>query len=169
MVDEALALRIREVRKDDLVALEWDGEYVHFRRLYRQAFDEANLGRRIMLVAEVEDEIVGQIFIHLRSRWQKSFGGDRTAYLHSFRVKARFRKQGIGGRLLRSAEARLRAEGYNRAVISVAKDNPDALRMYRSHGYEVFTDDPGVWAFRDDQGRLRTMVEPAFVLTKKFV
>lgn len=166
MVDEALAIVIRKVHETDLTALEWEGEYKHFRRLYQQAYRESLVGKRILLLAEVEDQVIGQLFIHLHSRWYAHFKPDNAAYLHSFRVRPGYREQGVGARLLNTAEERLLEISYNRSVISVAKENPRALRMYEGNGYHIFSQDPGVWSYYDDKGVIRTVMEPAFVLTK---
>lgn len=165
-MDETLSYRIREVRESDLLALEWEGEYKHFRRLYRLALDEAKLGRRILLVVENEGEIVGQIFIHLKSKWNHHFPPDKTGYLHSFRVKPRCRMMGIGTSLLHEAEEMLLDYGFSRAVISVAKDNAPARMMYEKLGYTIFTEDPGEWSYFDDKGILNHIIEPSFVLAK---
>jgi ribosomal protein S18 acetylase RimI-like enzyme len=165
MVD-TLGVRIRTATESDLPALEWDGEYAHFRRVYRQAMREALRDRRLIYLAEAADEVVGQIFVHLHSTWKNSFHGARAGYLHSFRVKSGFRNQGIGSRLLATAEGALIERRYSRAVISVAKVNKRAQRLYLQHGYQVYTDDPGEWAYVDHRGRLKHISEPAFVMVK---
>jgi ribosomal protein S18 acetylase RimI-like enzyme len=163
---ETLGVRIRIATESDLPALEWDGEYAHFRRVYRQAMREALRNRRLIYLAEATNGVVGQIFVHLHSTWKNSFGGSKAGYLHSFRVKPGYRNQGIGSRLLMTAEGALLERRYSRAVISVAKGNTRAQRLYLQHGYHVYTDDPGEWAYVDHRGRLKRISEPAFVMVK---
>ena len=165
MVD-TLGVRIRTATEEDLPAMEWEGEYSHFRRVYRQAMREAQRDRRLIYLAEAADEIVGQLLIHLHSIWKNSFAGAKAGYLHSFRVKPEFRGQGIGSRLLNTAEGALVDRGYARSVISVAKVNSRAQRLYRQHRYSVYTEDPGEWAYVDHRGRLVRISEPAYVLVK---
>ncbi|MDF1499559.1 MAG: GNAT family N-acetyltransferase [Anaerolineales bacterium] len=165
MVD-TLGVRIRTATESDLDALEWDGKYAHFRRVYRQALREAQRDRRMIFVAEATDQVVGQLFVHLHSIWKSSFGGARTGYFHSFRVKPHFRNQGIGSRLLWTAEAALVDRNYANAVISVAKANLRAQQLYRQHGYSVYSEDPGEWSYVDHRGRLRHISEPAYVMVK---
>ncbi|MGD8634148.1 MAG: GNAT family N-acetyltransferase [Anaerolineales bacterium] len=165
MVD-TLGVRIRPARESDLPALEWDGEYTHFRRVYHQALREAKRDRRLIYLAETSGEVVGQLFIHLHSIWKNSFTGTQAGYLHSFRVKPRYRSQGIGSRLLDTAENALLDRSYRRAVISVAKVNARAQRLYTRHGYRVYSEDPGEWAFVDHRGNLNKISEPAFVMVK---
>lgn len=163
---ETVGVRIRTARESDLPALEWDGEYTHFRRVYRQAMREAQRDRRLIYLAETTGEVVGQLFVHLHSIWKNSFGGAQAGYLHSFRVKPRFRSQGIGTRLLQTAEEALLERSYKRAVISVAKVNTRAQSLYHQHGYRIYTDDPGEWAFVDHRGILKRISEPAYVMVK---
>lgn len=165
MVD-TLGVRIRTATEADLPAMEWEGEYAHFRRVYRQAMREAQRDRRLIYVAEAADEVVGQLLVHLYSIWKDRFGGAKAGYLHSFRVKPDFRGQGVGSRLLRTAEQALVNRGYTRAVISVAKTNSRAQQLYLEHSYHLYTEDPGEWAYVDHRGRLVRMSEPAYVMVK---
>jgi ribosomal protein S18 acetylase RimI-like enzyme len=59
------------------------------------------------------------------------------------------------------------AHGYNRAVISVAKENDGALRLYESEGYRIFGEDQGNWSYFDHEGVLQHIHEPAYVLEKQ--
>lgn len=165
-MDDTLPMVIRDARDEDLLLMEWGGEYTRFRKLYRLAYHEAQNGNRVLLVAETNGDLVGQIFIHFSSRWRNHFSLQKSAYLHSFRVKPKFRNQGFGSNLLTEAENRTIQYGYQRVIISVAQDNPDALRLYQNRGYIQFGNDPGVWSFYDHEGCLHTITEPSFLLTK---
>ncbi len=162
---EAPPLVIREARADDLPALEWEGEYQRYRLVYQRAYAEALRGRRIMLVAETLGQVVGQIFVQIDSAF--SAGDGRAAYLYALRVRPEVRNLGIGTELVREAEAMLRQRGFLRALISVAKDNQAARRLYERLGYRVFGEDPGNWSFFDDQGQVQEVHEPAFLLDKQ--
>ena len=163
---ERLSVNIREATARDLPAMEWEGQYSHLRRLYRQALQEASNGRALPLVALAQDHVVGQLFVQ--------FGRGSVAvedvasinYLYSFRVRPSFRNQGISTQLLDRAEAELRERGFERAVIAVAMENEHARRLYERRGYRVFAKDPGKWSYVDHQGRLRHVSEPAHLLEK---
>lgn len=157
---------IRPAVEADLPALEWDGQYAHYRRLYRHAMNEAKRGRRLLLVAELSGELVGQIFIQFNSGRSELADGMRSGYLYSFRVRREYRKQGIGSDLLQSAEAVLRSRAFERAVIAVAQDNEGAQRLYDAHGYRRFAADPGEWSYLDQNGDLRSVNEPAYLYQK---
>jgi len=165
MVERVEAL-IRHAREGDLAALEWEGRYQHFRRLYRRAMSQAKLGQRILLVAEADGRIVGQIFVQLTSGRAELADGASSGYLYAFRVRPSYRNQGIGTRLIESAEQELVRRGFRRIVIAVAKDNSGARRLYEKLGYQRFAEDPGEWSYIDHEGTLRHVSEPAYVLEK---
>ena len=161
---DAPPLIIRQARSEDLPSLEWEGEYRRYRLVYQRAYAESLRGRRILLVAEIEGRVVGQIFLQVDSAFG---GGDgRAAYLYALRVRPEYRNRGIGTELVREAESVLRQRGFSRVLISVAQDNDAARRLYERLGYEVFGDDPGNWSFFDDQGQPQEVHEPAFLLDK---
>ena len=84
------SLIVRHVQKSDLPALEWDGEYRHFRRVFADAYERCRLGYSVLWLAELPHPapgIVGQVFIQLTcDRPELADGADR-AYLYSFRVR----------------------------------------------------------------------------------
>jgi ribosomal protein S18 acetylase RimI-like enzyme len=160
-VVEAVDVIIRNAGDLDLLAMEWEGEYRRYRRLYRMAMDEAKTGRRIVLVAEVAGRIIGQIIIQLNR--VDSAG---TGYFYAFRVRPEWRGRGIGTRLIREAEAVLVRMGFRRALIAVARDNPRARQLYERLGYSFFAEDAGEWSFVDDRGQLQRVVEPSWLLDK---
>lgn len=162
---EASTLIIRKARAEDLPSLEWEGEYRRFRLVYRRAYADSLRGHRILLVAEIEGKIVGQIFLQVDSAL--TGGNSRTGYLYALRVRPEQRNRGIGTELVREVEAILRQRGFTRALISVAQDNDAARRLYERLGYEVFGRDPGDWSFLDDEGREQEIHEPAYLLEKK--
>lgn len=165
MVEE-VAFEIREGREEDLPALEWEGAYSHFRGVYRRAMQEARRGKRMLLVAEVDDRVVGQIFIQFNYFRAELDDGVPSGYLHAFRVRPELRGQGIGTQLLRRAEVALRERNLDRAVVAVARDNQGALRLYKRLGYQILIKDPGIWNYVDHNGRLRIVHEPSYLLGK---
>jgi ribosomal protein S18 acetylase RimI-like enzyme len=161
------SVAIRPAVESDLPKLEWGGQYAHFRDVYRRTFQEHQRHRRLMLVADLQGYPVGQIFLQFSSG-DVSFADGRTrAYLYSLRVMEPVQGLGLGTRLIQAAEDELRGRGFSWAVIAAAIENPGALRLYERLGYQVFSEDPGRWEYVDHQGRLRTVVEPCYVLEKR--
>ncbi|MEW6503199.1 MAG: GNAT family N-acetyltransferase [Chloroflexota bacterium] len=158
---------IRNVRKEDLPALEWGGEFTHFRRVYAEAFERAQMGYSILWVAELlEKGIIAQVFIQLICNRKELADGIRRAYLYSFRVHPDFRNQGLGSRMVRHVELDLIRRGFQVLTLNVARDNLNALRLYLRLGFHIVAAEPGVWSFVDDKGIRQTVEEPAWRMEK---
>ena len=157
---------IRPLQEEDLPGLEWDGVYAKYRKVFRQSFDDAERGQRILLVAVAGDEIVGQVFVQLTSSETRYADGAVRGYLYALRVRPPWQGQGLGTRLIAAAEEALLALGFGVAVIAAGKDNPRAYQLYVRLGYQTFAEDPGVWYFTDVNGVRQTMEEPCWVMQK---
>jgi ribosomal protein S18 acetylase RimI-like enzyme len=161
-------LRVRLLVAEDLPALEWDGEYAHFRRLYRETYQSACSGKSLMWVAELpEAGLVGQLFVQLVSARSELADGVNRAYLYAFRVKPHYRSQGVGGYVLQTVETDLVQRKFSWVSLNVARDNRDARRFYERHGYKIFAADPGRWFYLDDQDQRHDVHEPAWRMRKR--
>lgn len=161
-------LIIRQVKKTDLRALEWDGEFKKYRQMFTSLYRNTFSGKTLLwLVEDSRHEIIGQAFIMLSSSERDAADGDTRAYLFAFRVKPRWRNQGIGKHLMLFVENDLRQRGFKLLTLNVAKDNPDALRLYQRLGYQVIGTHPGIWSYKDDEGRERRVNEPAWRMMKR--
>jgi ribosomal protein S18 acetylase RimI-like enzyme len=162
-------LECRTLVQDDLAALEWDGEYTHFRRLYREVYQSASQGKAVMWVATLPTAgLIGQLFVQLVSARLELADGKRRAYLYGFRVKNQYRRLGIGSYMLEQAEADLLQRGFSRVSLNVGRNNPDARRFYERHGYHVTGKETGRWSYLDDHGQRHEVVEPAWRMEKVF-
>jgi ribosomal protein S18 acetylase RimI-like enzyme len=161
-----LVVRLRLAREDDLPKLEWFGQYVHYRRIYLRTFAEQQVGQRLMLLADLDDFPIGQIFIHLSDSQRGLAQGRGRGYLYALRVMEPFQGKGIGTRLILAAEAILRERGYRWGVIAVAKENERARRLYERLGYTIYAEDAGRWHYTDHLGNVRYVDEPSWMLQK---
>lgn len=160
-------IKIRRLRETDLLALEWGGEFLQFRRLYRDIFSSMLKGRAVMWIAEVPDlELIGQLFVQLTSSRKEIADGASRAYFYGFRVKKSYRSCGVGSRLLEIAEEDLISRGFQQALLNVAKTNSLARQFYEKHGYQVVGEEPGDWTFLDHEGRRKEVHEPAWRMEK---
>ena len=158
---------IRLLNETDLPALEWDGEFTHFRRMYADAFKRQQRGFSILWVAELPGYgIIGQVFIQLICDRHELADGLYRAYLYSFRIKPPFRSAGLGGRMLAIVEADLKQRHYNRITLNVAKTNTRAQKMYEAHGYRAVAHEPGCWSYIDHEGNWQHVEEPAWRMEK---
>jgi len=152
----------------DLPALEWDGKYLHFRNLFRQAYEEMRGGSRLLLILEQlrPQAVIGQIFIQWNSGDPRLADGTARGYLYALRVKPAFRGHGFGTRLLQAAERELIDRRMQAASIGVEKNNPRARALYERLGYRLIGDDPGRWSYIDHHGKRQEVNEPAWLLEK---
>jgi ribosomal protein S18 acetylase RimI-like enzyme len=161
-------IRIRLIQEIDLPALEWEGEYTHFRRLYRDAYRRHVQGLSLLWVAELPPQgLIGQVFIQLQCDRPELCNGIDRAYLYSFRVRPTFRNYGIGSKIMDVVEEDLRLREFRWVTLNVARDNLGAQRLYQRRGYRIVAPEPGRWSFIDDQGRVQEVVEPAWRMEKR--
>jgi len=159
---------IRQVESSDLRALEWEGAYKRFRRIYADVFERTQQGEAVMWIADLPGfGLIGQTFVQLNSDYRPELANGKTrAYVHAFRVRPQFRNAGLGTRLMLTAEDDLRKRGYRAVILAVAKDNPGARRLYVRMGYEVIGAESGRWSYRDERGVLQHVVEPSWRMRK---
>ena len=161
-------LQVRQVVQQDLLALEWDGEYRHFRRLYRDIYHSACQGKAILWVADQEAAgVIGQVFVQLDSARKELADGMARAYIYGFRVRPVYRNLGVGGQMLQTVEYNLERRSFELATLNVGRENPDARRFYERYGYRVVAEEPGRWSYIDDQGKRREVHEPAWRMEKR--
>lgn len=158
---------IRLIRKNDLPALEWEGEFTHFRRLYADIYASTVTGKALMWIADIDGStVIGQLFVQLNSGRSDLADGARRAYIYGFRIKPEFRGYGLGTRMLRVAEVDLVQRGFRIVTLNVARENADARRLYEQRGYRVISAEPGRWYYFDEQGVRRDVHEPAWRMEK---
>jgi ribosomal protein S18 acetylase RimI-like enzyme len=158
---------IRQADKEDLVDLEWEGEYTHFRRLYADTYTMVEQGKALIWIAESDGRgLIGQCFVSLHGSRPELADGATRAYVYGFRVRPEFRNQGVGTRIMYTLEQNLWKRGFRQVTLNVGKDNPDARRFYDRLGYNIIGSDSGRWSYIDDLGKRRDMHEPAWRMLK---
>ncbi len=158
---------IRPVVGSDLPAMEWDGEFAHFRRVYAEAYQRMQRGYSVLWVADLPGTgLVGQVFIQLICDRPELADGYERAYLYSFRVRDAFRSQGLGSIIMDVVEDDLRQRGFQYVTLNVARDNPRAQQLYLRRGYRVVAPEPGVWSYQDENGDWHQVEEPAWRMEK---
>lgn len=161
-------IQIRKLTRDDLAALEWDGEYTHFRNVYKGVYQRIQIGTAAAWVAESPaDGIVGQVFLQLDCDRPELANGWNRAYLYSFRIKPKYRHLGLGTRMIKFLENYLITRHYSRLTLNVARDNPDAIRLYKRVGFQIVAEEPGIWSYIDHLGQWHTVEEPSWRMEKR--
>ena len=164
-------VNIRHVRGHELLALEWEGIYTHYRLVYADAYERMQSGRAVLWVADLAGDqregIIGQAFVQLICDRTELADGANRAYIFGFRVRPAYRSLGLGTRIMQIIEADLYRRRFIRVVLNVAKVNRRAQHLYRRLGYQIIAPDPGEWSYHDHEGILRTEVEPAWRMEKR--
>jgi len=158
---------IRLLRISDLPALEWGGEYIHFRRVYREVYEQYRIGRTLPWVIDTPtDGIIGQLFVQLDSQNKRLADGFLRAYLFSFRVKPEFQRKGWGTKLLSYVELVLLERGFQWTTLRVSKDNDLARQFYEHRGYSIVAEEQGEWRYVDHLGIAQAVVDPSYRMEK---
>jgi ribosomal protein S18 acetylase RimI-like enzyme len=129
---QTLAVTIRVCGEDDLRALEWDGMFADHREIILDAYIRQQQRANMMLVAETDGQIVGQVWIDLTKLASRG-----TGFLWALRVHPSARSRGIGTELIGAAEAWLAAHAFESGAVGVEKENARGMRLGRRLGYEV--------------------------------
>ena len=162
------SITIRLVTETDLIRLEWEGEYKKYRRMYASLYRNMLTGTTLMwLIENPQGVVIGQAFVMLKSSELEAADGKKRAYLFAFRIRPAWRNRGIGTLMMDHIERDLFRRGFLFVTLNVAKENPGARRLYERLGYKVIGSKPGVWSFRDDEGNIQHMVEPAWRMMKR--
>jgi ribosomal protein S18 acetylase RimI-like enzyme len=167
-IDWMGAVIIRNLIESDLIALEWEGEFSHYRRLYQDAYRRMLRGLSILWVAELPGTgILGQVFIQLQCDRPELCDGVNRAYLYGFRIRQSFRGCGLGSAMMDTVEDDLSSRGFSTLTLNVARENIDAIRLYRRRGFRITAPEPGRWQYIDDTGTLVSVHEPAWRMEKR--
>lgn len=159
---------IRHLKRSDLPALEWEGEYLHFRRVYADAWQRAERGLSLIWVADLPPTgIIGQAFIQLTCDRPELADGETHAYLYAFRIRPAYRSAGLGSLMMAIIEEDLRRRKFVCLTLNVAKDNPRALQLYERLGYHITAHEAGCWSYPDHNGVWQRVKEPAWRMEKK--
>ncbi|HLF90552.1 MAG TPA: GNAT family N-acetyltransferase [Anaerolineales bacterium] len=162
-------VRVRHLKCADLPALEWEGEYTHFRPMFERAYRRTETGEAVVWVADYARQLVGQVFVQLRSGRNGLVDGRTRAYVYAVRVRSAYRNLGLGSRLMYVVENDLIWRGYECATLNVARDNPDAQRFYERLGYRVVGEEDGRWSYTDHLGVTHLVHEPAWRMEKVLI
>lgn len=158
---------IRLATRADLLPMEWDGEFKHFRTVYANAFARMQKGTNMIWIAEIPSAgLIGQVFVQLVCDRPELADGWQRAYLYSFRVKPSFRSQGLGTMMVNVIEDFLLSRHYSRLTLNVARENLDAIRLYKRLGFQIVAEEPGIWSYPDEKNIWHTLREPSWRMEK---
>jgi ribosomal protein S18 acetylase RimI-like enzyme len=85
-----------------------------------------------LFVLEEQGEYAGHLWV---SEQEDLFSGERSLFVATIAVDARFRGRGFGRLLMQHAELVARERGLGSVVLGVVSDNAPAISLYESLGY----------------------------------
>lgn len=88
----------------------------------------------IVLVAEVDDRIVGYVYAAIEPLSWKELR-DECGFIHDLLVADEARRSGVGESLLNQAIEWLREQGMPRVVLGTAAQNDTAQRLFKRRGF----------------------------------
>lgn len=102
------------------------------------------LPRAFALVSEDKRKIAGFVLASIANVNGKKRGPGGTlatiesvGHVITIDVLAKWRREGVGSKLLSQAESKLREEGCRTVLLETGVDNESAIRFYKKHGYSV--------------------------------
>ena len=163
-------VNIVQAEEIDLVSLEWDGEYSHFRHLFTDTYQLTLLGQAKIWVAKTfNNYLIGQLFVSLKGGRPELADGRIRAYVFGCRVRPVYRNLGIGTMMMRTVEEDLYQNSFRVVTLNVAQINHAAMRFYERLGYRTVGDDPGYWSYMDQYGHRQQVHEPAWRMEKELL
>ncbi len=158
---------IRLIREEDLPALEWDGEYTRYRKVYREVFRNFQKGISLPYVAETEEDgIIGQVFLTRKDPNPSYSPRSRYFFLSSFRIKPQFRSRGLGNRMMQICFRDVRSHRIRDIFLNCSSDNNRARRFYEKHGFRIVRLDEGNWTYINDEGLVVTEPQSAYLMRR---
>lgn len=87
--------------------------------------------QNILLSAELDEELVGQVIGYILDRWDKD---ESMLFLYSIDVAETYRRKGIGTSLIQDVKKLGRAQGCFEAFVFTNESNLAAMQLYQSTG-----------------------------------
>jgi ribosomal protein S18 acetylase RimI-like enzyme len=127
-----LEVTFRLCEKGDLRRLEWEGLFSSHRRIIQAAFRRQERGQNLMILAEANGMLAGQVWLDLE-RTRK----DQAALIWAMRVVPWWQGLGIGARLLDIAAGMAAERQIPALQLLVDQKNVAAQRLYQRSGFEI--------------------------------
>jgi ribosomal protein S18 acetylase RimI-like enzyme len=87
--------------------------------------------QNILLSAEVDDALVGQVIDYILARWDKD---EAMLFLYSIDVAETYQRKGIGTALIEAVRKISRVQGCSEAFVFTNCSNLAAMQLYQSTG-----------------------------------
>ncbi|MGA1875833.1 MAG: GNAT family N-acetyltransferase [bacterium] len=160
----SMKITIRLCERNDLRNLEWFGLFTPHREILRSVFNRHLRGENVMLIADVNNFPIGQVWIDLKKKQRES-----TGVLWALRVLPWLQKLGIGTRLVMTAEELLRHKGFTWSEMGVEIKNQRARRLYERLGYSPIGRVLEEYSFKTPDGEFTRVQVDQFLMRKQLL
>jgi len=92
--------------------------------------DRLHESRIDMYIAEIDGELIGKIDVAI---------DEKDTFIYQFGVLPEYRNIGYGREILALLLQMVAGENYEKAILEVASDNPNAMNLYKSFGFRETT------------------------------
>lgn len=130
-------MQIRKATGEEMLALWGYRNYEKASPTAKFFYDNIAAGSAVFWALDRDGELAGELYAFLDLADKTFADGRTTAYLCAFRVKAEYRGQGHGTRLMTAGLAELKEMGFRYATIGVGSDEPQNLRLYQRFGFSI--------------------------------
>ena len=93
-------------------------------------YQNISAGNAVFWALDNDGKLIGELYVFLDLDDKDFADGTSRAYLCAFRVNAEYRGQGLGSNLMVEAIAELKENRFHSAMIGVAIDEPQNIKMY---------------------------------------
>ena len=100
-------------------------------------YENINSENAIFWTVENEGKLIGELYVFLNLDDKDFADGKKTAYLCAFRVQEKYRRQGIGTRLIETAVKDLKEKGFTGVTIGVEEAEELNVKLYRRLGFNT--------------------------------
>lgn len=130
-------MKIRRATEYELLDL-WGYEGIHTASSTAKFFyDNIKRGNAEFWTIDYDGELIGELYVFYDLEDKDFADGKRTAYLCAFRVRADFRGQGLGTKLICHVMEHIKNLGYQRISIGVVATNMANIRLYKRLGFTI--------------------------------
>ena len=98
-------------------------------------YSNISMGNAVFWTLDNGSELIGELYVFLNLEDKDFADGSNIAYLCAFRVKPEYRGQGLGSSLMKKALAELKDNGFHKAAIGVAGNEPANIKLYQKLGF----------------------------------
>ena len=128
-------MKIEKLKTDNLSVLTELFDYNDVEDMISRCTNEIQNGIRDIFVLYDNGILVGELHAKYESDDENYAVRGRRAYMFAFRIRKEYQNKGYGTYLLGEVLSELERDGYSEFTVGVEDDNPRALHIYQTMGF----------------------------------